>query len=448
MAKTRSTEPDGTRQPQAARPVTPAVPGTLAPNSAATHGARNRTVGAISHTLESLKHPAYRYMWGGSMLGMGGMQMQSIARTVFVDELTGSAFLTGLVALGFAPTMLIMSLFGGVAGDRLERRMVIQVSQAAAGVLALVVAVLIALDAVHWVHLFFASMLQGVTFAFQMPARQAILPNLVGKENVTNAIALNSAGMGITTIVAPGVAGVLYGLAGPETVYFAVAGMAAVAVLFTSRLPRFVPDPGGVKKGVFSDISAGLRYTWQNRLVLMLLISGLTMAVLAIPFGMQVPVLARRLYAIEAAEIGWLMASMGVGGLLATVITANLRAGHHRGAVLLFVGMGGTGLAVLLMAVSHVYFIGMAILVLVGFAGSIRMTLGQSLMIEATSDEFRARVMSLNMMVFGLAPVGALPLGYSIDHLGAEKTLVILGLVLSVATALLIIGSSTLRRHS
>ncbi len=387
-------------------------------------------------------------MWVGSILGMGGFQMQAIARTVFVDDLTGSAFLTGLVALGFAPTMLIMSLFGGVAGDRLERRLVIQVSQGAAGVLALAIGVLIAIDAIHWVHLFFASMLQGMTFAFQMPARQAILPNLVGKENITNAIALNSAGMGIMTIVAPGIAGVLYGIAGPETVYFVVAGMSVLAVAFTSRLPRFIPDLSGVKKSVFSDISEGLKYTWRNRLVLMLLISGLTMAVLAIPFGMQVPVLTRRLYDIEPAEIGWLMAAMGVGGLLATLITANLRAGHHRGSILLVVGMGGTGIAVLLMAISGVYFIGMAIMVAVGFAGSIRMTLGQSLMIEATADEFRARVMSLNMMVFGLAPVGALPMGYSIDHLGAETTLVILGLVLSAATAVLFLGSSTLRRHS
>ncbi|MCZ6618845.1 MAG: MFS transporter [Gammaproteobacteria bacterium] len=409
---------------------------------------RRRTAVVVSHTLESLKHPGYRYMWAGSMLGMGGFTMQTIARTLLVDDLTGRAFITGLVAMGFAPTMLIMSLFGGVAGDRLERRLVIQISQGASAVLALAVAVLIATDTVHWVHLFVASMLQGVTFAFQMPARQAILPRLVGKENITNAVALNSAGMGIMTIVAPGIAGVLYGTVGPESVYFVVAGMSVLAVVFTSRLPRFLPDLNGVKKNVLADISEGVKYTWRNRLVFMLLISGLTSALLAMPFRMQIPVFTRRLYDIDASEIGWLMAAMGIGALLATVITANLREGHQRGPILIVVGIGGTGVAMLVLAISQTYLVGLAVMIAIGFAGAIRMTLGQSLTIEATADEFRARVMSLNMMTFGLMPLGALPMGFAIDRWGAETTLAIVGAALIVATALLMLGSSTLRRHS
>ena len=411
-------------------------------------GLRDRAASAVSNTVESLRYPGYRYMWGASMLGMGGFTMQTIARTVFVDDLTGSAFITGLVAMGFAPSMLIMSLFGGVAGDRLERRLVIQISQAAAAVLALIIALLIAIDAIHWVHLFFASLLQGVTFAFQMPARQAILPHLVGKENITNAVALNSAGMGVMAIVAPGIAGILYGFGGPESVYFAVAGTSALSVLLTSRLPRFLPDVNMVKKNVFEDIGEGLKYTWRNRLVFMLLISGLTSALLSMPFRMQIPVFTRRLYDIDAAEIGWLMAAMGVGGLLAAVVTANLKKGHHRGPILLLIGIGGSGVAMLLLAISQTYAIGMAVMIAVGFAGAIRMTLGQSLTIEATDDAFRARVMSLNMMTFGLMPLGALPMGYAIDQLGAQTTLFIIGLVLVAATIVLALGSSTIRRVS
>jgi len=142
------------------------------------------------------------------------------------------------------------------------------------------------------------------------------------------------------------------------------------------------------------------------------------------------------------------MAAMGVGGLLSTFITANLRAGHHRGPVLLIFGIGGTGVAMLMLAISQTYFMGLAIMVVIGFAGSIRMTLGQSLSIEATDDAYRARVMSLNMMTFGLMPLGALPMGYAVDHLGVQTTLVIVGAALIAATALLMLGSSTLRRHS
>jgi len=435
MASTRPTETGDSRLNQQESSVAPS-------------GFRNRTSSAFSNTVESLKHPGYRYMWGASMLGMGGFTMQTIARTVFVDDLTGSALITGIVAIGFAPSMLIMSLFGGVAGDRLERRMVIQISQGAAAILALIIAVLIATDSIHWIHLFFASLLQGVTFAFQMPARQAILPKLVGKENITNAVALNSAGMGVMGIVAPGIAGVLYGIAGPESVYFAVAGLSVLAMLFTSRLPKFYPELDGVKKNVFADISEGLKYTWNNRLIFMLLISGLASALLAMPFRMQIPVFTRRLYDIDAAEIGWLMAAMGVGGLIAAVITANLRKGHRRGPVLLIVGIGGSGIGMLLLAVSQNYVIGLAVMIVIGFAGAIRMTLGQSLTIEATDDAFRARVMSLNMMTFGLMPVGALPMGYAIDHIGAQNTLFIVGIALIVATVMLTLGSSTIRRLS
>jgi len=447
MARLGTTDPGDETQSRADDSVRPA---STAPDQelASEQGGSNRLVAAVNRTLESLKYRGFRYLWLGSLLGMGGFGMQSIARTLLVDDLTGSAFITSLVAMGFAPTMLIMSLFGGVAGDRMERRLVIQVSQGAAAVLALVVAILIFTGAVHWIHLLIASMLQGVTFAFQMPARQALVPHLVGKKNVTNALALNSAGMGIMTIVGPAIAGILYGALGPEAVYFAVAGMSVFAVLFTSLIPTFRPAKNGKKNNVFSDIAEGIKYTWKNRLLLMLIISGLTSALLAMPFRMQIPIFARRLYDIDALEIGWLMAAMGVGALLAAGITANLRPGNHRGAILLVVGIGGSGVGMLLLAVSQIYLVGLAIMVGVGLVGSMRMTLGQSLSIEATDDAFRARVMSLNMMSFGFMPLGALPMGYSVDKIGAEPTLVIVGVMLLIATVLLMVTSSTLRKHS
>jgi MFS family permease len=139
---------------------------------------------------------------------------------------------------------------------------------------------------------------------------------------------------------------------------------------------------------------------------------------------------------------------MGVGGLLAAGIAANLRPGNRRGIILVVIGIGGSGVGMILLAFSHFYLVGLAVMVAVGLVGSIRMTLGQSLSIEATDDAFRARVMSLNMMSFGLMPLGALPMGYSVDKLGAETTLVILGVTLLIATTLLMVTSSTLRNHS
>ena len=196
----------------------------------------------MSRTFESLSIRNFRYLWFGSLLGMSGFQMQAFARTIFVDELTGSAFITSLVGMGWAPTLLIFSLVGGVVGDRVERRMVIQASQAAAAFLTFLMATLIALDMIHWTHMLMASMVQGALFSFQMPARQAVLPIIVGKKRLTNAIALSAGAMSLTGIVAPGIAGVLYNVGGPEAVYYCVGGMSAMAVLITGLLPRIPPE--------------------------------------------------------------------------------------------------------------------------------------------------------------------------------------------------------------
>ncbi len=382
------------------------------------------------------------------MLGMGGFTMQTIARTILVDDLTGSAFLTGLVAMGFAPTMLLMSLFGGVAGDRLERRTLIQATQLVGAVLVLVIGVLILLDVIHWVHLLLASMAQGATFAFQMPARQAVIPKLVGQDKVTNAIALNSGGMAIMTIIAPAVAGVVYAQVGPEAVYFMIAGLTLLAVVFTGMIPKIPPEVRDTGRSVFGQIALGFQYVRLNRVVLMLLLAGFASSMLAMPFRMQIPVFARRLYGIEASEIGMLMAVMGIGGILATVVTANLRKGHHRGTILLLVGIGGSGLAVLLMALMPIYSAGLALMVVVGLAGSFRMTLGQSLSIEATDPQYRARVMSLYMMTFGLMPLGALPMGYAIDAIGPTATMIIMGSVLMGVSLLMYLFANSLRKLS
>jgi MFS family permease len=406
-----------------------------------------RGMRAFAATFDSLSIPEFRALWIGLLIGMAGMQMMTIARTILVDELTGSAFLTGLVTMGFAPTMLITALFGGVAGDRMERRTVIQATQLASALLSGAIAVLIAFDVITWVHLLIQSLLQGVTFAFMMPARQAIIPRLVRREQVTNAVSLSSGAMSLMAVVAPAFAGVIYSSFGPAAVYFIITGLYVGAMVLTGRVPRVPPDREGAGQPVLSNIAAGLRYVKTNRMVLLLLSSGLLVALLAMPFRMQLPVFARRLYDSEPSEIGGLMAFAGIGGIVGTLFIARLDKGSRRG-LLLLIGSIVNGVALLLIGSFPVYFFGRAVMILVGLAESIRMTLGQSLTLEVTEDKYRARVMSLYMMTFGLMPLGALPIGRSIDVWGAQATLlVVAGLVLLAGVAFLA-GATRLRRYS
>jgi MFS family permease len=149
------------------------------------------------------------------LLLMGAMQMQMVVRGYYTYFLTDSPVKLGLVTAGFALPMLILSLFGGALADRLERKQIIQFGQLGAGLIAVFVAVSITIDNITWVHLLVASMLQGAVFSFMMPARQAIIPQLVGQELLTNAMALNAMGMSVTTLLAPAIAGTLYALLGP-----------------------------------------------------------------------------------------------------------------------------------------------------------------------------------------------------------------------------------------
>ncbi len=163
MAQTNINESPQASPSDSATPSVPTAPGGNAasspPNAPSSTAQPHLTMGKLSrakflafNTLDVLQIRPYRYMWIGSLLGMGTFQMQNIARTILVDDLTGSALTTSVVAMGFAPSMLILSLFGGVAGDRLEQRTLIQASQAINAMLVLVIAILIATGLIHWAH--------------------------------------------------------------------------------------------------------------------------------------------------------------------------------------------------------------------------------------------------------------------------------------------------------
>ncbi|NQW17920.1 MAG: MFS transporter [Chloroflexi bacterium] len=394
-------------------------------------------------------------LWFGTLLGMGAIQMQMISRTILVDDLTGKASLTGIVGLGFAPSMLILSMFGGVAGDRMEKRTLIQITQLASAIMALVVAVLIFTDVIIWQYLLVASVLQGATFAFQMPARQAIIPRLVGKDRLTNAMALSAGGMSMMAIAAPAFAGYVYGSFGPEYVYFTIAAMYLIAVLMTGRIQKVPPEVTAKGRNVLHDVWAGFSYARNNRVVLLLLTSGLVVAILAMPFRLQFPVFARRLYGeidpgtglyeFDPNMIGLLLTFAGIGGLLGTIGIANLKEGSRRGLIIL-IGSVMTGVAILLLASFEAVYVGLFVMLLVGVAESARMTLGQSLSLELTEPAFRARVSSIYMMTFGLMPLGALPLGFAVDAFGARASLLVVSILVIAAGLAFLIGAKSLRR--
>lgn len=376
---------------------------------------------------------------------MGGFQMQMIARGILVYDITNDPRLTAVVAMGFAPSLLVVSLFGGVLGERMERRALIQISLGMNALGAGVIAVILFAGAIEWWHLFAVSIVQGAMFALQMPARQAAIPQLVGKERVGNAVALNAMAMSLMNIAAPGIGGLIYAVGGPETTYLVVTGMMLIAVMITSFIPKMYPSGNAAKDSVFHNIRAGFSYLKTNPLVKMLLIYSTVLALLSMPFRMLVPVFAEDLYGVDPGGVGLFATMIGVGGVAASFLAAGLKSGQHRGAVFLSAGII-SGVALLLIGTLPFYIVGAALAVGIGFGETIRWGLGQALIMEETDDEYRSRMMSLVMMSFGLMPIAVLPLGFAVEAWGAQAAAIGMAIILLAAAVLFGIFSSNIRK--
>ena len=404
--------------------------------------------GGWRQTFSSLSNREFRILWFGMLFLMGAMQMQMIARGYLTYELTGSPALLGVVSAGFALPMLLLSLFGGAFADRLERKRIIQLGQVGAALIALFVGVSVSTDTVTWYHLLAASMLQGAVFSFLMPARQAIIPQLVGQERLGNAMALNAMGMSATTLVAPAVAGVLYGdiygyvPIGPDGVYYIITAMCVMATLLTGRLPKLTGGGTG-RSGVLSDIRAGLSYIRRSPLVMALLVIGLTSTVLAMPFRFLMPIFIVDIYGLGPESMGLMVSIMGLGSLGGSLFIAAL--GNWRRGRLLIMSAFMSGIALMLVAVLPFYQVALGLMALLGLGDAGRRTLNQSLIMEVSEDQYRGRVMSVFMTNFALIPLGVLPAGIAAEFLGGQLTVGILAGLLIATTAIILITQKGLR---
>ena len=397
----------------------------------------------IRYAFSSLKNRNFLFLWLGMVCLMAGINMQMIARGYLVYEITERPLLLGVVNAGSALPILGLSLFGGAFADRMDRRRIIQGCQFVSLVLTLAVAILITMDAVTWHLLFIASMLQGAMWAFMMPARQAIIPQLVGEDNVNNALALNAAGMSATTLLAPAIAGWIYAGIGPDGVYYVIATLSFFAVLFTTLVRNEGAKPVCKQVNMRSDIADGLRYIVNKPMVLLLLIMGLATTMLAMPFRFLIPVFVVELYDRGPEALGLLVSVMGLGSLAGAMFIASM--GKWRRGVMLIAGSFMSGLGLILVAAFPFYMAAVVIMLLLGLGDATRRTLNQTLIMEVVEDRFRGRVMSVFMMNFGLMPLGVLPAGLAIELYGGQATAMFLGIVLILVSASVLVTQRKLR---
>ena len=297
--------------------------------------------------VSAMRHRDFRYLWLGNSLVMAGNQATFIAAGYLAYDLTDSALILGVVSMGFALPMLTLSLFGGALSDRLPRRRIIQIGQLLIAASAASVVAALYLGVVSWGHLLAASAVQGVAFAFVVPARQSLIVDIVGDDLAGNAVALVSISFSFTSLLGPALAGIMYDAVGAFGVYAAVLVADLLAVVCTGLVRQ--PGKAGArsrgKRSFLRDIGAGLRYARNDRMVVALIVVALAFTILAMPYRSLLPVLVVDVYGRGPRTLGLLSSMIGLGAILGSSYVAWVDLRRARRLVVVGAGLA-TGAAV------------------------------------------------------------------------------------------------------
>ena len=390
----------------------------------------------IRYMFSSLQNRDYRWLWTGTVIFFAAQQMQIVARGWLVYDMTGSAKALGLVTTASGLPMVLVSLIGGVAADRVDKRRLLMASQMVVGVATLGQAILIVTHTVQLWHLMVAALITGAAFSFNMPARQALVPELVGENQLMNAIALNSAGSNLTRIVSPAIAGVLIGVIGVSGVYFVMVAGYALVVASVYRVSAGDPVPTIDRPSMAAQLGQGFSYIAGNSVVKWLLIQAVVFLPLAMQLQLLMPVFAVKVFHMGASGYGTLLSSLGIGGLIGSMTVASLTEFRRKGVLLLTTGAIYGGLTALFAVISlgGNSLIGMSFLVLVGIANMAFMATNNTILMTQSDPSMRGRVMAVYLMGFGLQPLLAVPSGALADAIGAPQTMIFAGSLMAAVT--------------
>ena len=379
----------------------------------------------VPRALNSLRNYNFRLFWFGQLISLVGTWMQSVGQAWLVLKLSNSPLALGTVAaLQFLP-VTILTLFAGVIVDRLPKRRMLLITQSASMIQAFVLAVLVSSNQIQIWHVYVLAAVLGLVNAFDNPTRQAFVIEMVGREEIVNAVALNSMLFNTARIVGPAVGGVLIAAIGLSECFY-VNAISFVAVLIGLLLMResALHAPRVRAQGhIVRQLGDGLRYAARTPAVLVIVILMGTLGTFGYNFSTALPLLAKDGLGVGAAGYGALMSVMGAGSLLAALVLANSgRVSIRR----LFVGAAGFSVLLGTVAASHWYPISLALMLPLGFASITFTTSANTSLQLETPDALRGRVMSLYTFLFlGSTPIGGLVTGFLAEQLGIQWTLAI-----------------------
>jgi MFS family permease len=393
-----------------------------------------------AHAFSALRHRNFRLFWSGQMISLVGTWMQTTGQAWLVLKLTGSAWQLGLVgALQFLP-VLLFSLFGGVFADRWPKRNVLLFTQAVSMIQATILCLLVVSNHVQIWEIYVLALLLGATNSLDMPTRQAFVAEMVGREDLANAVALNSSIFNLARIVGPGIAGLIIAISNVTTLFLLnavsfIAVLAGLALIDLHQLREQTAPHSDTEQGkTWLRLREGLAYIRQTPAVLMVISVVGAVSLFGINFNVVLPLFADEVLHSGAIGFGFLSSAFGIGSLISALWLAwgNRRASITR----ILVGTSLFSLLLIGFAISPGYVLSLVLIAAVGFAQIAFSALSNTMLQTVTPNHLRGRVMSVYTLVFiGSNPIGNLLIGGLAGWVGAPLALLICAM-LSLISAL------------
>jgi MFS family permease len=366
----------------------------------------------------AMRHRNFQLYFGGQLVSNIGTWMQIIAQGWVVYQISRSELSLGLVAFASAIPVLVISPWGGVVVDRVSRRKLLILTQSGAMLLAFILATLMFQNAVQEWHVVVLAALLGVVNAFDAPARQAFVPEMVGKEDLPNAIALNSMMFNSARVIGPAVAGLVLGLVGAAWC-FTLNGISYLAVILGLLLME-IPAREKIQhsNSPWQQLKGGLRYAAGNREISSLILLSLVFSIFGISYATILPAFVEKTLHQGALTYGWINTATGLGALTSAFLMAHRLSHGRRGRWLVLTNIAFP-LILIAFSLTSVFALSALLAYGLGMGFMIQFTTINTLLQTRVEDEFRGRVMGLyTITFFGFAPFGNLLIGFLGEKLG------------------------------
>lgn len=398
----------------------------------------------IAEALSALRHRNYRLYWLGQLSSVLAQNMEGIAQSWLVLELTNSPLLLGLTGLAFAIPTIALTLIGGVIADRIDRRRIMILSQLGSASIFFVIATLVIIGWIALWHVMTLAFLSGCLKAFDRPSRMALLPQMVPKEDIPNAVAIGGTIWQLNRLVGPAVAGLLIYVIGiGPTYYFCF--FASLSAVFLWLGIRFEHRPTAVSSGLLQHMMAGLNFIRKNEIYYTFMSMTFFNSVFGMSYLILMPVFARDVLAVGPRGFGFLQGAGGLGALCGVFAVAYFSHSREKGrqaidGAILF------GILLICFALSESYPLSLILASALGIASQFYITTINTILQVNLPDQLRGRVMGIHGLAWELMPVGGLIAGAIAEYAGAPVAVAVGGALVAVMALGVAMFSPNMRR--